>query len=236
MKQTKKWLALLLAFAMVFALAACGGSGDAEAEGEGEGQEGLKIAIVSTAAGVDDGSFIQNCYEGILSFIDSRGGIATVTDIMQPTGDPAAAVQAVADIVADSNVIVTPGFQFSGISAIAAENPDKKFILVDAFPSDETGAPAVFDNVYGMVFSEQEGGFFAGISAAMTSQTGKVASVHGLAYESSVNYQWGFESGVAYANKGQIKRAANNTFVITPSNVDVSGDVFFEEHDGGYYR
>lgn len=45
-----------------------------------------------------------------------------------------------------------------------------------------------------------------------------------------------FLSGVAYANKGQIKRAANNTFVITPSNVDVSGDVFFEEHDGGYYR
>ena len=201
MKQTKKWLALLLAFAMVFALAACGGSGDAEAEGEGEGQEGLKIAIVSTAAGVDDGSFIQNCYEGILSFIDSRGGIDTVTDIMEPTGDPAAAVQAVADIVADYDVIVTPGFQFSGISAIAAENPDKKFILVDAFPSDETGAPAVFDNVYGMVFSEQEGGFFAGISAAMTSQTGKVASVHGLAYESNVNYQWGFESGVAYANK-----------------------------------
>ncbi|MBP5618541.1 MAG: cell division protein SepF [Clostridia bacterium] len=45
-----------------------------------------------------------------------------------------------------------------------------------------------------------------------------------------------FLSGVAYANKGQIKRAANNTFVITPNNVDVSGDVFFEEHEGGYYR
>lgn len=39
-----------------------------------------------------------------------------------------------------------------------------------------------------------------------------------------------FLSGVAYANKGQIKRAANSTFVITPNNVDVSGDVFFDEH------
>lgn len=44
-----------------------------------------------------------------------------------------------------------------------------------------------------------------------------------------------FLSGVAYANKGQIKRAANNTFVITPNNVDVSGDVFFEEREN-YYR
>lgn len=196
MKQTKKWLALLLAFAMVAAMVGCGGN-----EGQGEDQEGLKIAIVSTAAGVDDGSFIQNCYEGILSFIDSRGGIDTVTDIMEPTGDPAAAVQAVADIVADYDVIVTPGFQFAGISSIAAENPDKKFILVDSFPSDESGQTVVLDNLYGMLFSEQEGGFFAGISAAMTSKTGKVASVHGLAYESNVNYQWGFESGVNYANK-----------------------------------
>ncbi len=46
-----------------------------------------------------------------------------------------------------------------------------------------------------------------------------------------------FLSGVAYANKGQIKRAANSTFVITPENVDVSGDVFFDEHSGsGYYN
>ena len=33
-----------------------------------------------------------------------------------------------------------------------------------------------------------------------------------------------FLSGVAYSISGQIKRVANNTFVITPSNVDVSGD------------
>lgn len=201
MKKMKKLLALLLAALMVFAMAGCGGdSGDGNGDQQGDA-EGLKIVIVSTAAGVDDGSFIQNCYEGIQAFIKSRGGIDTVNDIKEPTGDPAAAVQAVADVVADYDVIVTPGFQFSGISAIAAENPDKKFILVDAFPSDESGQPTVLDNVYGMMFSEQEGGFFAGISAAMTSQSGKVASVHGLAYESNVNYQWGFESGVNYANK-----------------------------------
>lgn len=199
MKQTKRWLAVLLALAMVFSMAGCGGGEDGQ-EGQ-DGQEGLKIAIVSTAAGVDDGSFVQNCYEGILSFIESRGNIDTVTDIMEPTGDPAAAVAAAADIVADYDVIVTPGFQFAGISALASENPDKKFILVDAFPSDESGQTVVLDNLYAMMFSEQEGGFFAGVAAAMTTQSGKVASVHGLAYESNVNYQWGFASGVQYANE-----------------------------------
>ena len=33
-----------------------------------------------------------------------------------------------------------------------------------------------------------------------------------------------FLSGVAYANEGQIKKVANCTYVITPSNVDVSGE------------
>lgn len=46
-----------------------------------------------------------------------------------------------------------------------------------------------------------------------------------------------FLSGVAYANKGNIKRAANNAFVVTPSNVDVMGDVLFDEQDSGsFYR
>ncbi len=212
MKFAKRLTALALASVMALGLAACNpettssstpastpASGSASAAEPAA--EGLKIAIVSTAAGVDDGSFIQNCYEGILAFIESRGNIDTVTDIMEPTGDPAAAVQAVADIVADYDVIVTPGFQFAGVSTLAEENPDTKFILVDSFATDADGNTAVLDNLYAMMFAEQEGGFFAGMAAALTTQTGKVASVHGIAYESNVNYQWGFESGVNYANK-----------------------------------
>ena len=33
-----------------------------------------------------------------------------------------------------------------------------------------------------------------------------------------------FLSGVAYANDGQLKRVANCTYIITPHNVDVSGE------------
>lgn len=38
-----------------------------------------------------------------------------------------------------------------------------------------------------------------------------------------------FLTGVAYAIGGQIKRVSNSTFVITPSNVDVSNDLVREE-------
>lgn len=245
MKHMKKLIAGLLSASMVLSLAGCGASGASSSEAASEAEsaastaetaeagstsaEGLKIAIVSTSAGVDDGSFIQNCYEGILSFIDSRGNIDTVNDIMEPTGDPAAAVQAVADIVADYDVIVTPGFQFAGISTLAQENPDTKFILVDSYPTDEEGNTIELDNLYAMMFSEQEGGFLAGMAAALSTKTGKVASVHGIAYESNVNYQRGFESGVNYANAHY---GSNAEVVALPAyaGTDITG-----ENVGGNY-
>jgi len=45
-----------------------------------------------------------------------------------------------------------------------------------------------------------------------------------------------FLSGVAYANDGQIKRVANSTFIITPYNVDIMGDLLDElESTGVFY-
>ena len=52
-----------------------------------------------------------------------------------------------------------------------------------------------------MLFAEQEGGFFAGVAAALETQTNKVAVVNGIAFPSNVNYQYGFESGVNYVNE-----------------------------------
>ena len=45
-----------------------------------------------------------------------------------------------------------------------------------------------------------------------------------------------FLSGVAYANNGKIKRIATNTFIITPYNVDLTGDDVLDElENSGLY-
>ena len=44
-----------------------------------------------------------------------------------------------------------------------------------------------------------------------------------------------FLSGVAYANNGQIKRVANSTFIITPYNVDIMGDLIDELDNNGVF-
>ena len=192
----KKVLALALTLLMTLGLVACGSGTGKEQE------EGLRIAIVSSPSGVDDGNFNQDIYEGVLKFIEENQEVK-VTPIREETGDSAAAVQAVADVVADYDVIVCCGFQFAGIGNLAQDNPDTKFVLIDAWPTIdgvEVTADQVIDNVYAAYYAEQESGFYAGVAAALTTSTGKVAVVNGIAYPSNVNYQYGFECGVKYAN------------------------------------
>lgn len=180
---------------------------ESETDGEeapAEGGAALKVAIVSSPSGVDDGSFNEDNYNGVLAFIEANPD-TTVTPVQEPTGDVAAAIQAVADIVADYDVIVCCGFQFAGIATVAQENPDVKFVLVDSFPSDADGNEVVVDNIYAMQFAEQESGFFAGMAAALETASNKVAVVNGIAYPSNVNYQYGFECGVKYVNETEGK-------------------------------
>lgn len=44
-----------------------------------------------------------------------------------------------------------------------------------------------------------------------------------------------FLSGVAYANNGQIQRVANSTYIITPYNVDIMGDLLDELENSGVF-
>ena len=46
-----------------------------------------------------------------------------------------------------------------------------------------------------------------------------------------------FLSGVAYANRGKIKKIATSTFIIIPNNVDLTGDDLLDEleHSGVYF-
>lgn len=44
-----------------------------------------------------------------------------------------------------------------------------------------------------------------------------------------------FLSGVAYANEGKIKKVANSTYIITPYNVDILGDLIDELESNGMY-
>ena len=188
----KRIISIVLCMILTVAATGCGG---AQGGASKSSSEGLKIAIVTSPSGVDDGSFNEDNYNGLLSFVKDHPE-STVTPVQETTGD-----KAVGDVVADYDVIVCDGFQFAGISEIAEDNPDRKFILVDTSPTDADGNEIELDNIYAMTFKEQEGGFLAGMAAALSSTTKKVAVVNGIAYPTNVNYEYGFMSGVEYCNR-----------------------------------
>ena len=94
----KKFMALLLAV-MMLVLAVV----PAMAE------NALNICII-TSTGVDDGSFNQDCYEGILAFLENHPE-SKVTDIKE--ADYAQLVPTVERFAGDYDVFVLPGFNFA---------------------------------------------------------------------------------------------------------------------------
>ncbi|NLC25322.1 MAG: BMP family ABC transporter substrate-binding protein [Fastidiosipila sp.] len=235
MKKLKTILALMLALLMAVSVIACdngeeptttepdNGTGVTEPEEPTEKPEeepsgALHVGILTTS-GVDDGSFGQACYEGILEYVDANEG-ASVNDVKED--DIGRVVQAVADIIADYDAMVMPGFQFAPVGPVVADNPDTYFILVDSYPTIDD-EEVELDNIYAMMFKEEESGFFAGISAALETKTDKVAVVNGIAFPSNVNYQFGFMSGVHYANE-HFGTSAEIVELPAYAGVDVTGE------------
>lgn len=215
---------MMLSAVMVLSLMACGSTSGNTGNASEDGGAAMKVAIVSSPSGVDDGSFNQDNYNGILKFIEENPDV-TVNAVKESSGDTSAAIQAVADIVADYDVIVCCGFQFAGIGELAQENPETKFILIDSWPTiggAEVAQEEAIANVYAAYYAEQESGFYAGMAAALSTESGKVAVVNGIAFPSNVNYQYGFECGVKYANETE---GLNVEVVELPSyaGTDVTG-------------
>jgi len=225
----KKGLRLIFSIAVILAvlgITACSRAGKPEAS---QAPAGLRVGILTTS-GVDDGSFGQDCYNGILAFTRTNTS-ARVTPVTEP--DMSRLVQAISDIIADYDVLVLPGFQFAMAGSFAQDNPDRKMILVDVFPQDAAGNQLELPNVYAMLFQEEESGFFAGIAAALETKSNRVAVVNGMAFPSNVNYQFGFMSGVNYANKHFGTRAVT-VELPSYSGTDVRGIAVGGNYIGGF--
>jgi len=184
----KKLIAILCARALLLTLAA--------APAVADGGKPLKICLISSG-GVDDGNFNQDCYQGVLDFLATHPE-SSVKDIKET--DLAELIPTVEKLAGDFDVFVLPGFNFGGIGDIVKANPDKYYLVVDSTIQDSEGNPVTADNVYTMTYKEQEGGFLAGVAAALSTQSNKVAVINGMAFPSNVNYEFGFMAGVNYAN------------------------------------
>lgn len=131
----------------------------------------LKVGLVTDVGSLNDKSFNQNSWEGVLR-AQQEMGVEAKNIETKDTKDYAKNIQQFVDEKYD--VIVTVGFALGEATTAAAKaNPNIKFIGVDQFQAEVT------PNVSGLIFDEDKAGYLAGALAALISTKNNVGAVCG---------------------------------------------------------
>lgn len=185
----------------------------------------LKVGMATDSGSIDDKSFNQGTWEGILQYEQEKGTIETY--YIQPSGEQHADyVMAIEELISGGyEVIVTPGFKFeTAVYESASNHPDIKYILIDGRPMNpETEQYEDLDNVVAVFFNEHEAGFLAGVAAALSTETGKLGFIGGMEIPAPQRFGWGYQAGVDYANKNLGTNAEITKYVFQGTFYDVAG-------------
>lgn len=101
-----------------------------------------------------------------------------------------------------ANLIIGVGFALeNAVEAVAKQNPDSKFLLIDSPILDAKGAPLALKNVRTVVFKEHEGSFLVGALAGLVAKQ-KVGFVGGMEIPLIKKFEAGFRAGVKTTNPG----------------------------------
>ena len=203
----KRSLVLVLVLALALTVfTGCGQKPAAQGPDAGEGEtpaaELVKVGMVTDSGSIDDKSFNQGTWEGIVKYRADKNTIEE--KYLQPTGEQHTDyVNAINDLVeAGYKLIVTPGFKFeTAVNEAATNHPDTAFILIDGQPHNGDWQFVKHNNVVSVFFNEHEAGFLAGVASALSTKTGKLGFVGGMEIPPVQRFGWGFKAGVAYANK-----------------------------------
>ncbi len=192
----KKWmltsLTVLLAVSLV---AACGPAPPAPPP---EPECALKVGMVSDIGGVDDASFNENTWEGVV-MAEEELGICGQFIESQAQADYEKNITEFAE--QDYDLIITVGFLLGDATAkMAAEYPDVNFGIVDY-----AYAPGI-PNVQGIVFATDGAAFLSGYLGAYWADTQdpddpQLGYVAGMQIPTVEIFVAGHEAGMKYYNE-----------------------------------
>jgi basic membrane protein A and related proteins len=159
----------------------------------------LKIAMITDVGDIDDKSFNQGTWEGIVQF-----AVANEKDhsYYKPTGASTAEyVQAINLAISEgAQIIVTPGFLFeTAVYQAQTQHPTVKFILIDGVPhAGDWTTYFTAPNTLNVLFKEHESGFLAGY-AAIFEGFEEIGFMGGMAVPAVKRFGIGFVAGAYLA-------------------------------------
>ena len=186
----KRVLALILAITLVaVGLAGCSGGGSSTFE----------IALITDKGNIDDKSFNQGSWEGVVEFAEAE---KITHQYIKPEEATDSGYLAAIDlaVTGGAKVIVTPGFLFEvPIYEAQTKYPEVKFILLDGAP--HTADYSVFEtkeNVASIFYAEEESGYLAGYAAVMDGMR-NLGFMGGMAVPAVQAFGYGFLQGAEAA-------------------------------------
>lgn len=200
----KKLLSSALALMMVLSLVACGqkqATTSADAGAAAPKKESFELALVTDLGTIDDKSFNQGSWEGLVKYATEKG-ISHKYYQPQEAGTNAYFETIELAIEGGAKLVVCPGFLFEEPVYLAqTKYPDVHFILLDGEP--HTADYSTFkteNNVMPILYQEDEAGFLAGYAAVKDGNT-KLGFLGGMSVPAVIRFGFGYIQGIDAAAK-----------------------------------
>ena len=165
------------------------------------GKATLRVGMVTDAGTIDDKSFNQGTWEGILR---AEKDFNLDVKYLKPAGTTEADyLKEIGNLVdAGYTMVICPGFKFETALFEAQDKyPNTKFVILDGEPhSADYSEFRIEKNVVGVYWAEHESGFLAGVAAALQMKQGNFGFIGGMEIPAVQKFNWGFQQGVRYAN------------------------------------
>lgn len=220
----KKLLTLLLACLMTVTLFGCNNDGNTD----DENNDKIKVVYIINGT-LGDKSFFDSGKEG-LDMITADFGDKVYCEYRELTYDNSTWETKMSDIVAEGwDIVISGTWDMLGYTTkLAGEYKDTKFWFFDEQWDFETYP---YDNVYSMLFKQNEGSFVVGAMAAMASQTGKVAFMGGMDNTVLDDFFVGFANGAKYVNP---EISVNCSWMNSFNDVTAGKDTASGLYEAGY--
>ena len=153
----------------------------------------FRPAVVFDVGGRSDRSFNAAVWQGVERFMEETGVAVRSADAAD-AADRAPAIRRA--IARGATLTIAVGFSYArAIEAVAAENPGRRFAIIDVNWLD-------LPNLRQYAFREHEGSYLVGIAAALTSRTGTLGFVGGMDVPLIHRFACGYRLGAAAAKPG----------------------------------
>ena len=177
-------------------------SEEATTEGGGDMVDGsgVNVGLTFDIGGRGDQSFNDSAAAGIDRAVEDFGIDFSEAEPNADGSNRAELLQLQAD---SSELVVAVGFLFQGdVIAVAAENPDTNFAVIDDAMLDfDNGGVPFCDNCAGLTFAEEQGSFLVGAAAALNSESNTLGFIGGVGGFGLIEkFEAGFTAGAQAVN------------------------------------